>query len=56
MWSGEPRVIMWFLTPDGVLCRHNFYHVNINPHAVDRAQFYEYVRGFPTWLEYRPIA
>jgi hypothetical protein len=38
------------------MCRHNFYHTKVPQSAVDRQQFYEYTRGFVTWLEYRPDA
>ena len=55
-WSEEPRIIMWFLNPQGQLIRHNFYHSNRSDVAIDRAQFYEYELGFATWLEYRPSA
>lgn len=53
MWSGEARVIMWFINEQGNLNRHNFYHCNFSQQAVDRAEEYEYKKGFITWLEYR---
>ena len=56
IWSGEPSVIMWFINPEGLLIRHNFYHSTISESAIDRAQFYEYQLGFITWLEYRSLA
>jgi hypothetical protein len=55
-WSGEPRVVMWFLSPPKMrLCRHNFYHMAYSPGAVRRAQCFEYKRGIVTWLEYVPL-
>ena len=47
---------MWFFSapPRPVLCRHNFYHHNVSPAAVERQQHYEYERGLVAWLEYRP--
>jgi hypothetical protein len=50
----EPQAIMWFVAKDGVLCRHNFYHIDADiPALIERAQYYEYERGLVTWVERR---
>lgn len=52
-WSGEAKIIMWFVNSHGDLCRHNFYHRSVNGDGAEaRAQFYEYELGCVTWLEY----
>lgn len=53
-WSGEARIIMWFIDHRGDLCRHNFYYRSVNGDgAILRQQIYEYEMGLVTWLEYR---